>query len=60
DRVIQRITSTPGDNLRKTTWVGYIIWRYIYNGQGLKTKEALFNNEQELTGKIEYSYTFGQ
>ncbi len=60
DRIIQRITSTPGDNLRKTTWVGYIIWRYIYNGQGLKTKEALFNNEQELTGKIEYSYTYGQ
>ena len=60
DRIIQRITSTPGDNLRSTTWIGYIIWRYIYNGQGLKTKEALFNNEQELTGKIEYIYTFGQ
>lgn len=60
DRIIQRITSTPGDNLRKTTWVGYIIWRYIYNAQGLKTKEALFNNEQEPTGKIEYSYIFGQ
>ncbi len=57
-RIIQRITSTPGDNLRQTTWVGYIIWRYIYNEQGLKTKEALFNNEQQLTGKIEYSYTF--
>jgi antitoxin component YwqK of YwqJK toxin-antitoxin module len=60
DRVIQRITSTPGDNLRKTTWVGYIIWRYIYNVQGLKTKEALFDNEQQLTGKIEYKYTFGK
>lgn len=59
-RIIQRITSTPGDNLRSTTWVGYIIWRYIYNGQGLKTKEALFNNDQQLTGKIEYSYTFSQ
>ena len=60
DRVIQRITSTPGDNLRATTWMGYIIWRYIYNDRGLKTKEALFDNEQQLTGKIEYSYTFGQ
>ena len=60
DRIIQRITSTPGDNLRKTTWIGYIIWRYIYNGQGLKTKEALFNSEQEPTGKIEYRYTFGK
>lgn len=60
DRVIQRITSSPADNLRITTWVGYIIWRYIYNEQGLKTKEALFDNEQQLTGKIEYSYTFVQ
>jgi len=58
DRIIQRITSTAGDNLRSTTWVGYIIWRYIYNEKGLKTKEALFGNEQQLTGKIEYSYTF--
>lgn len=58
DRVIQRITSSPSDNLRKTTWVGYIIWRYIYNAQGLKTKDALFDNDQKLTGKIEYSYTF--
>lgn len=59
-RIIQRITSTSGDNLRSTTWVGYIIWRYIYNEQGLKTKEALFDNEQKLAGKIEYSYTFGR
>jgi hypothetical protein len=42
------------------TWVGYNIWRYIFNEKGLKTKEALFNNDRELTGKIEYSYTFGQ
>ncbi len=60
DRVIQRITSAPGDNLRQTTWVGYIIWRYVYNGQGLKIKEALFNTEQQPMGKIEYSYTFEQ
>jgi YD repeat-containing protein len=58
DRVIQRVTSSPSDNLRKTTWIGYIIWRYIYNAQGLKTKEALFDNDQKLTGKIEYSYSF--
>jgi hypothetical protein len=53
-------TSTAGDNLRQTTWVGYIIWRYIYNAQGLKTKEALFNNEQQNNRKIEYNYTFGK
>lgn len=60
DRIIQRITSTPGDNLRHTTWVGYNIWRYIYDSKGLKTKEALFDKDQQLSGKIEYSYTFGK
>ena len=40
--------------------IGYVIWRYIYNDKGLKTKEALFDKEQQLTGKIEYSYIFGQ
>lgn len=60
DRVIQIITSTPGDKYGKITWVGYQIWRYLYNEKGLKTTEALFNNEQEITGKIKYSYTFGQ
>lgn len=54
DRVIQKITTTSSRNL------GYLIWRYIFDTKGLKTKEALFNNDKELTGKIEYSYTFGQ
>lgn len=54
DRVIQKITTTA--NLK----LGYLIWRYIFDEKGLKTKEALFNNEKQLTGKIEYSYTFGQ
>jgi hypothetical protein len=40
--------------------VGYNIWRYIYDSKGLKTKEALFDKEQQLSGKIEYSYTFGK
>jgi YD repeat-containing protein len=53
-RVAQKITTTPAQK------VGYLIWRYIYNDKGLKTKEALFNNDKQLTGKIEYSYTFGQ
>lgn len=54
DRVIQKITTTSSINL------GYLIWRYIFDEKGLKTKEALFNDDKELTGKIEYSYTFGQ
>ncbi|HUR66498.1 MAG TPA: RHS repeat domain-containing protein [Chitinophagaceae bacterium] len=57
-RIIQKITSTPGENYGWVTWVGYFIWRYIYNDKGLKTKEALFDKEQHLTGKIEYSYNF--
>lgn len=60
DRIIQRITTAPSDNFRQTTWVGYNIWRYIYDSKGLKTKEALFDKEQQLSGKIEYSYTFGK
>ena len=54
DRVIQKITTTSSRNL------GYLIWRYIFDTKGFKTKEALFNDDKELTGKIEYSYTFGQ
>ncbi len=59
-RVLQIITSTPGDRYGKITWVGYQIWRYVYNEQGLKTAEALFNNDQEMTGRIKYTYTFVQ
>jgi antitoxin component YwqK of YwqJK toxin-antitoxin module len=54
DRVIQKITTTS-DRV-----VGYLIWRYIYDEKGLKTKEVLFNNDKQLTGKIEYTYSFYQ
>jgi YD repeat-containing protein len=54
NRVIQKITPTSSLSL------GYLIWRYLFNDKGLKTKEALFNKDKELTGKIEYSYSFGQ
>jgi YD repeat-containing protein len=54
DRVIQRITTTSSLNL------GYLIWRYLYDEKGLKTKEALFNNDKELNGRIEFTYTFWQ
>ena len=52
NRVIQKITTTP------SLKVSYLIWRYIYDDKGLKTKEALFNDDKQLTGKIEYNYTF--
>ncbi len=53
-RIIQKITTTSSVNL------GYLIWRYIFDEKGLKSKEALFNDDKQLTGKIEYTYTFGQ
>ena len=54
NRVIQKITTTSSLHL------GYLIWRYLFDENGLKTKEALFNSDKVLTGKIEYKYTFGQ
>ncbi len=54
DRVIQKITTTANIKL------GYLIWRYIFDEKGLKTKEALFNKDKQVTGKIEYNYTYGQ
>ena len=54
DRVLQKTT------LLSNLHLGYLIWRYVYNEKGLKTKEALFNKNKEMTGRIEYSYTFAQ
>lgn len=50
DRVIQKITTTSGGNL------GYLTWRYLFNEKGLKTKEALFNKDKVLQGRIDYTY----
>ncbi len=54
NRVIQKITTLSSFNL------GYLVWRYIYNDKGLKTKEALFDRYKQMTGKIDYNYTFDQ
>ncbi|MGZ3840131.1 MAG: hypothetical protein ACXVMS_15705 [Flavisolibacter sp.] len=51
-RIIQRIT-VPANN------DNYLIWRFQYNDQGLKTKEVIYNKQKQLTGKIEYQYSFG-
>lgn len=63
DHVIQRVVSADGDSygiksMGSIYFVRYLIWRNIYNEQGLKTKEALFDKNQELTGKIVYTYTY--
>ena len=52
NRIIQKMTILSSNN------PDYVIWRYIFNDKGLKTKEALFNKQKELTGRIEYAYTF--
>ena len=54
NRLIQKITTLSTMNL------GYLIWRYVYDDKGLKIKEASFNRDKVMTGKIEYSYRFGQ
>lgn len=52
DRVIQKIATLS------TKTRDYIIWRFAYDSKGLKNKEALFNKQKELTGRIEYNYTY--
>jgi hypothetical protein len=62
NRVIQKITTLS------TNGLPYLTWRYVYDNKGLKTKEATFfkpreassNQDQVMTGKIEYSYRFTQ
>jgi len=54
NEVIQKITTLSAAD------VGYLTWRYAYDDRGLKTTEASFNRNKELTGKIKYSYQFEQ
>jgi len=54
NQVAQKITTLSMMDL------GYLIWRYVYDDKGLKTKEASFNKDKVMTGKIEYSYQFGK
>jgi YD repeat-containing protein len=55
NQVIQKIT-VPTNNS------DYLIWRYLYNAQGLKIKEAVYNKKDKRNplGKIEYQYSFDQ
>lgn len=52
DQIIQQIT-VPANNS------DYLIWRYQYDDKGLKTKEVIYNKQKQLTGKVEYQYSFG-
>lgn len=51
NQVIQKITVPANGS-------DYLIWRYQYNNNGLKTKEVIYNKQKQLTGKIEYEYVF--
>lgn len=52
NRLIQKIT------VISTIHSDYLIWRYLFNENGLKTREALFNKQKELRGRIEYQYGY--
>lgn len=54
NQVSQKVTTLS------TMDLGYLIWRYVYDDKGLKAKEASFNKDKVMTGKIEYSYRFRQ
>jgi len=34
----------------------YVIWQYIYDERGLKTKDVLFDKHQQLLGTVTYTY----
>ena len=52
NQVIQKIT-VPSNSDK------YLIWRYQFNAQGLKIKEAIYDKDRDLMGKVEYEYSFG-
>lgn len=58
NQVIQKIT-VPANSFN------YLIWRYQYNAQGLKTREAIYSkelteqNKRKQLGRIDYQYFFG-
>jgi YD repeat-containing protein len=51
NQVIQKIT-IPSNNSN------YLFWRYQYDTRGLKVKEKIFDKQKQLTGTIEYQYSF--
>lgn len=51
-KLIQKIT-VPANNSE------YLIWRYQYDTEGLKVKEAIYDRHKTLNGKVEYRYSRG-
>ena len=50
---LQRINVPPNGS-------DYFIWRFQYDQNGLKIREAVYNKRKQLTGKIEYQYSYGR
>lgn len=50
---LQRISVPPSG-------LDYFIWRYQYDQNGLKVREAVYNKRKQLTGKIEYQYSYAK
>ncbi len=34
----------------------YVVWQYVYDERGLKTKDVLFDKHQELLGTVSYTF----
>jgi hypothetical protein len=34
----------------------YLVWKYLYNEDGMKQKEVVYNKQKEMLGRIEYNY----
>jgi antitoxin component YwqK of YwqJK toxin-antitoxin module len=53
NQVIQKITVPSNSS-------NYLIWRYQYDDRGLKIREAVFDKQKRLNGKIDYQYSFSE
>jgi len=51
NRLVQRTTVPQNSD-------NYLVWHYRFDNHGLKTAEEIFNKQKELTGRVEYVYTF--
>lgn len=51
--IIQKITVLSTQNVPD-----YLTWRFAFNELGLKTREALYDKNEKLKGRIDYHYTF--
>lgn len=50
DATISQLTQIPQGSS------DYVIWQYIYDERGLKTKDVLFDKHKQLLGTINYTY----